>query len=162
MKKITLVLSIFMLTTTTFSQATKKAVVSKATGFPVKGNLVQIINWDGLGNWYMPNYWVGNKKAIVSQIGAKEFELIKKNCDERVWPNIFKERTDADGNNISSEKFKNLKTYQIARFTNTNVKGEKFNEMVILRVPVKENKAVLNDEEWTNDIYFIINAANVK
>jgi hypothetical protein len=34
--------------------------------------------------------------------------------------------------------------------------------MVILRVPVAENKAVLNDEEWTNGIYFIIDAANVK
>jgi hypothetical protein len=38
----------------------------------------------------------------------KEFELIKKNCDERVWPNIFKERTDADGHDITSEKSKNL------------------------------------------------------
>jgi hypothetical protein len=49
-----------MFTTTAFSQATKKAVVSKATNFPVRGNLVQIIKWDGFVNLYMPNFWVVN------------------------------------------------------------------------------------------------------
>ncbi len=73
--------------------------------FPVKGKSVTVTNWSGIGNWYMENYWVDNKAAIVSQIGTEEFEFVKNNGDENKWPDVFKERLDANDNDITAEKF---------------------------------------------------------
>ena len=152
------------LTTKALAQSVPKAksttinVVKKT--FPLKGNLVTVTDWYGIGNWYMENYWASNKTGIAEQIGAKVFEQVKKNGDENKWSFVFKERLDTSGNDITPTKFKKLKLYQISKFTNT-VNGEEFDEIVILRVPYKENKNIFPDSDWSSDIYFILKASEV-
>ena len=128
--------------------------------FPVKGKLVTVKDWNGIGNLYMNNYWVSNKNAIINQIGAAEFELVKNKSDEEKWPNEFRERFDESGNDNTAERFKTLKLYQIAAFTNT-VNGRKFDDMIILRVPFRENKNALPKSNWESDVYIILKASSV-
>jgi hypothetical protein len=143
----------------TVKSATNNSKVVKKT-FPVKGKLVTVNDWNGIGNLYMNNYWVSNKNTIINQIGAAEFEMVKANSDENKWPNEFRERFDESGNDNTAERFKNLKLYQIAAFTNT-VNGRKFDDMIILRVPFSENKNALPKSNWESDVYFILKASSV-
>ena len=165
MKKVILIVSIYLVSISI--QAQKVAPARKSTNskivrnsFPVKGKLVTVNDWGGIGNLYIANYWISNKAAIVSQLGTKEFEQVKLNGDENKWPNVFKERLDANDKDITAEKFKDLKLYKIATFTNT-INGKKFNEMVILRVSRSENAKVFSDSDWFSDIYFLLKASSV-
>ena len=165
MKKSILIFTLTLITLNSIAQKVskvKKANSSKVAikTFPVKGVSVTVTDWGSIGNWYMDNYWVSNKAAIVSQIGTTEFEDVKLNGDENKWPNVFKERLDKNSNDITAEKFKDLKLVQIAKFTNT-VNGKKFDEMVILRVSRNDNANLFQDSDWFGNIYFVIKASAV-
>ena len=122
--------------------------------------MVTVNDWSEIGNWYIAKFWSSNKAAIVSQIGSEEFEAVTQNGDENAWPNVFRERVDENDNDISAEKFKDLKLYKIATFSNI-INGENFGDMVILRVSRNENDTIFLDTDWFGDIYFVLKASSI-
>lgn len=135
----------------------KKSSYKKAVNkYPVKGKPVTVNSWGSLSVYMLPGYFKDDKAGIIKQIGIKEFEQMESYCTEQYWHKTFAANFNET---YSTEKAAQLKMYCIAQFVH-QFNGTKFEPMVLIRIPVAENKNMYASDD-DRDAYIILKKKDV-
>ena len=123
---------------------------------------VKVKNWGEKLFLFPPNYWENKYEEIVAQIGADEFEKVKKFS---YYQNIPSQMTIFDGRKIVDtvtlyKKFDQLKVQHIATFTHFTRAGINRGKFAILRVPYKGNANWDTAAKW-DTVYFVIGLSQI-
>ncbi len=141
----------------------KAQLATESRKFPVKGVLVNVIDWGSRSLIMLTDaFFNETKDSIILQIGEQEFDKMKNKCSTSGWPEgFYKSGLSDDEENIFHATLNNLKMYKIATFTHI-YNGIAFSPHVILRIPFEENKSWNPGIKWEEDIYFLMEEKDVR
>lgn len=125
--------------------------------------LVKVNNWGSRAYYLLDGYFKETKSDIIKLVGEEEFDKIKKNCGSGAWPSEFKTGDGMSDNDekVFYEKLNKLKMFKIATYQH-KYNGLIFDRYVILKIPYHENEFWNSNVKWDEDVYFIINEADVE
>jgi hypothetical protein len=129
--------------------------------FHTEGKLTHVRYWGSLSIMIGSSFFDATQDSIILQIGAGEFEEMKKKCSAAGWPKgLYQSSLDEEEDKAHEEKMNRLKKYHIAAYTHI-YNNMVFDRYVILRVPYEENRDWDPAIQWTGNIYFLLKEKDV-
>ena len=149
MKKILTLSIVILISVSCFAQTSNAGVK--------KGTLVTVRNWKERIIILPAKYWDDKGDEIIGQIGAHEFENVKKYQLMDNIPRQMLARNEEGYGKFKNvwEKLATLKVYKIATYTHINIYGQNTGQYCILRVPYQENKDWDTTAKW-DTVYLLI------
>ncbi len=105
------------------------------------------------GELYSTYSFADNKSAsdeVRKKVGEDLFKKILESCNESAWP---KGISTLESRNQNRERIKSYVAYLVTRFDN--------DQMIVLRLPAKENSAMPSNMKPEKDIFFIMAASAI-